>query len=516
MFKNYRLLLVLAVYATCFALLYPHYQYIFDDDGIGYLSVTKHLANGDFYNGTNGFWSPLHSWLVVPLYKAGLNEFFAFRLSNGLIGLGILLVMNRLCRKLSIDGGLRTATLLVCIPIILSFAFQDLAADILLVLCLLIYTDLITEKDFFENRWKNILCGIIGCLSYLAKTYAFPFFMIHFAAIQFIHYRQSTLLQRKTLLLRNLVLGVTSCLLLALPWIIILYNKYHVLTFGLASKINYMSVLFPAQSPAKDLIIVPPAPLSCFWENPYYQVLALERTTYPSMLSLQVFIKQIRILLNTFMVALQNFHTLSFLSTAIIGIQAFLLLKRRNTALTSIFFVITILPLGYLLIHIETRFIWVTAFLLLISGIVLMKELLSYVRFTKLVLVVCWSIFFGSFLIYPVNYLKDSAGAGKSLFILADELKAKSVKGRFLSDINGFSLTRRLAYLTGSTECIQTTNNYTYDQLLAAARATGIDYFFYQYNFPYELEAFKSSAFYKGAVGEIPVQFPNLMILKMK
>src|SRR4051812_40805140 len=99
MLNRYRLPFALIVYTTCFAILYPLYRFKFDDDGIGYLMVTKRLAAGDLFNAINGYWSPLHSWLLAPLYKAGLNEFTAFKLSNGLIGAGILITVNRLCGK---------------------------------------------------------------------------------------------------------------------------------------------------------------------------------------------------------------------------------------------------------------------------------------------------------------------------------------------------------------------------------------------------------------------------------
>src|SRR6266540_3880290 len=107
MLKKYPLLAVLIVYAISYILLYPFYQYIFDVDVVGYLSVTRYLAAGNFEHGINGFWSPLHSWLAVPLYKAGINEFAAFRIINGLIGAGIIIVVKRLLAKINIENKLQ-------------------------------------------------------------------------------------------------------------------------------------------------------------------------------------------------------------------------------------------------------------------------------------------------------------------------------------------------------------------------------------------------------------------------
>ena len=89
-------------------------------------------------------------------------------------------MVHRLLNKTAIPAGLKAIVLLAAIPIVMIAVFHDLAADPLVCLLLLVYTDIITEKDFFENPHKNMLCGIVGALSYFAKTYAFPFFLLHF------------------------------------------------------------------------------------------------------------------------------------------------------------------------------------------------------------------------------------------------------------------------------------------------------------------------------------------------
>src|SRR5262245_28768288 len=103
---KYHLPAVLLAYAIAYLLLFPAYQYVFDLDGIGYLSITTRLAHGDL-NGVNGFWPPLHSWLAIPFYKMGMNEFVAFKVLNGLFGVGILIIVNRLLHKLPIEATLR-------------------------------------------------------------------------------------------------------------------------------------------------------------------------------------------------------------------------------------------------------------------------------------------------------------------------------------------------------------------------------------------------------------------------
>ena len=92
---TYRLPIVLTVYVICIVVSYPLYQYIFDSDSIGYLGVTKRLATGDYFYGINGYWSPLHSWLDIPFYKAGMNGILVFRGINALFGAGVIVMVNR-------------------------------------------------------------------------------------------------------------------------------------------------------------------------------------------------------------------------------------------------------------------------------------------------------------------------------------------------------------------------------------------------------------------------------------
>jgi 4-amino-4-deoxy-L-arabinose transferase-like glycosyltransferase len=138
MLKNRSLLVSLFIYTIGFVCLRPWYQYLLSPDGVGYLAVTKHLANGDFVSGINGYWSPLHSWLAIPFYKAGFNEFAVFIAINGLCGAGILIVLNSLLRKTTLRSGLQSAALFISIPILLSYAF---VFDVDILLCLLLQPD---------------------------------------------------------------------------------------------------------------------------------------------------------------------------------------------------------------------------------------------------------------------------------------------------------------------------------------------------------------------------------------
>lgn len=519
MLKKYPLSAVLIVYAISYILLYPFYKYVFDVDGVGYLSVTRYLAAGNFEHGINGFWSPLHSWLAIPLYKAGVNEFTAFRIINGFTGAGIIIVVKRLLAKINIENKLQLITLFVSIPITLSFVFSELSADILLCLLLLIYVDIITDKDFFENPVKNVAAGIIACLCYFAKTYAFPFFILHFSILQIVLYKRSLRPNKKHLLIKNFLAGMGSFIILAAPWVYVLYSRYHVFTlghvliFGNSGHLNLSYYFHPVQTISNDVIAIPPSPLSCFWENPYYS-LTERQQYYSSVFSFSQIINQARTVLYNITIALKLLSAFSFLSGAVILTLLLYVLQKKETTFTIILLTIAIYTSGYLLLHAEDRFLWPVFYIILITGIALSKKMLPLVPVKKTVRYLFWCIFFGSFLINAIDNLKDMKGRDALVFDLAKELQLKGVKGKWLSTNN--DMAAKLAYLTGSTLCQTGDLSWSWNELSDASRKSGINYFFYYYNSAQEAEAFKNTVIYKTAIQEITTKMPNLLLLKMK
>ena len=72
---NQRLPFSALLFIVLFVVTWPLYQYVSDLDAIGYMEVAHHYIEGDLKLAVNGFWNPLHSWLVIPLIKACLNAY---------------------------------------------------------------------------------------------------------------------------------------------------------------------------------------------------------------------------------------------------------------------------------------------------------------------------------------------------------------------------------------------------------------------------------------------------------
>ena len=91
--KHISLYLSIFLLTLLYLVAWPFYKYITDPDGASYAAIADHYASGNFNEAINGLWSPLHSWLVIPLIKFGVNTIIAFKLTNLILGVLFLITI---------------------------------------------------------------------------------------------------------------------------------------------------------------------------------------------------------------------------------------------------------------------------------------------------------------------------------------------------------------------------------------------------------------------------------------
>src|SRR5690606_9654372 len=77
-----------ALSVAIFALCVPWVLYAIGPDGIAYVQQAEFFARGDLWEAASGYWSPLLSILSAPLIAAGLDSVVAFRIAQGIAGVG--------------------------------------------------------------------------------------------------------------------------------------------------------------------------------------------------------------------------------------------------------------------------------------------------------------------------------------------------------------------------------------------------------------------------------------------
>lgn len=497
-----RLPFSLALFCILFVVTWPLYKYVSDLDAIGYMEVAHHYLKGEWKLAVNGFWNPLHSWLVLPLLKLGLNDWAAFKISNLLFSLGSLWALFSLLNKFSLQEWLKTAIQFASVILLLHYCYFELAADALLVFLLLVYFNLIKQNDFFESIPKNLLAGFIGALLYLAKSYGFPFFIFHFIVIHLF------LNNNRANAIKQLAAGFFVFFLFTFPWLAALHWKYGewMIAFG---KFNAHWNFTGEPLPGPVIQPPPHEGSSSVWEDPWH----VRKDNLSSVPFMTVALHQVRVILFNFQQWLKSIHDLSFLAPAILFITGFMYFKYKTKEWMYLLIGMLALPSGYLLLHIETRFIWATSFMFFIAGVLLMQQLVTKSTIKKWQRLLVWLFFFGSFLLEPINQLKDQMFHHKSIFDTAEQMKMQKIEGRFTSN-ERIDECMVFAYITKNPFYTISKPSYYTNDLIAELKKYMVKYYFFYYRNQQQKEEFLKGTIANNAVGQVELE-PGLLVFQL-
>ena len=424
------------------AILYPHYRYYIDPDGVAYLTIAQRYASGDYITAINGYWSPWSCWLTTVLIKMGCEAIPSSVIVNAAGAIGFLLVSQSLFQKFGIEKVLQWV-LNFTLVVFLSYAvywqsFDDLWECFFLLLSLRI---LLSEK-FQSNPFLWVAMGITGACAYFAKSYCFPFFILNTVCC--------TMLLTNGNLKQCMKISLTAIgtmLLCSLPWLMLLHSKYGTWTTSTAGSLN-LSWYLVGHPYWKEGIrfLIPPAYANSpdYWEDPYLANAATPHFWNSfHLLGLQM----LRLVLNCYKL-LVSMIQVSVFFPAILGF-AFtkVLLKRARVNYPKPVLILTfsflLFPLGYLLVNFESRYIWYMLPLSMILWIHASSEK-GFERFKNVTYIALLS-----FIIYPVYGLSLNFNEGTEEYQLAQKLKDAHIQGSFTSNRHPRYM-GRLAYFSGN------------------------------------------------------------------
>lgn len=431
------------VYAVLGAvLLYIHY-YLIGVDGVCYLSIAREYLAGNFAGAVNGYWSPLFSWLLAPFLYCGASDFLATKVLQFLVGLAALAGMLQLARKYGISDSIRPVILLIAAFLIACFAYTWINPDLLLLCILIYYCNILFSPAYLDKSHYGLCCGAVGAFAYLAKSYAFPFFLIHFPLMHGLYYMRDSLKEKRKTVLRNFALGMVAFLLISGAWVSVISTKYKKFTITQAAGFSwtrqYMSTYDTAQvySDSRILVFGPPDK----WAVSFLQEcgaslekqgLKIKDRAHFLWWRFTAFIYQIF----EFGKVLYSF---SFFSTAILAASFLYFLHSRQKLSARI---IAFWPLltavlfssGYLiLLSAENRYLFFVALLLLLLGGRLLTELFQYPFFTPRIKKITLILFSLSFLMTPLKNAARDINYERNVYNASKALKQLHLKGNFAS-----------------------------------------------------------------------------------
>lgn len=475
--KNWReqwpLPMAILFYFLLWLKLDPWLGYMLDSDAVAYLTLAEKAAAGDFWRSVNGLWSPLNSWLLAPFIRYGYNSWETAKVFNALIGALLLLLAWLLSFRFIQHLKLRFCFIMSLALMMVYFVYFQVFADLLQLFFLLLYLLLLWSENFIHKSYKVILISLVMAMAFYAKAYTSLFFLLHFSVSLFWMYQ--TRKEFKPIYWRTWILGITLFLICLSPWSWAIHKKYQVWTVnGLAGKLN-MSWYINSGKSFRDsigLMIPPPYQNSpSFWEDPY---LSQDHLSSPMSSMHHFFRWTARVVLTCFQ-AIACMNEISALALAILFFLLFYYFKREKNHLPIqlLGFTCLILPMGYLTMHIETRYLWLSAILLLIAGFFLIEQHIASRKIRLLgVLILCIS-----FTYFPILQFESLRFKNKDLFEKANWMKSLGMKGSFTSNKTDSGAMWVIAYLTGNSFYTIEKSNYGLDELKKEMTRYHVDYY---------------------------------------
>lgn len=463
---------------------FPFYQYYIDPDAVGYLSVAERYAKGDGYHAINGYWSPWSCWLTAILIKGGMASFKAGILINTLGASGFLIASHILFRKFlsntTLIGLLNTTLALFLVYAIYKQSFADLWSFFFLLVIVLS----LMHPRFIQRSWLWCAVGALGALAFMAKAYAFPYVILLVSTVTIVIFRKEQPAFALKTGLKVVAITLGTMLFFTLPWLMALHQKYGMWTTGTAGTLN-LSWYLIGHPYYKDGIqlLVPPNPVDAlmYWEDPYLSNGATPHFwNSPSLFFLQI----VRVGYNA-LKAFMSMNEISafFLPTALLYV--FVISKKyQSSSIWSPLIIpawaFVLFPLGYILIHFESRYLWfLLPFSLLMVGMAYEHYGQQCSRLLRNVFLVIVCL---SYLSYPVLEMKVLYRSGEQEYQLAKQLREAAISGSFATNISqskDMQKVMRLAWFSKNPYYYMPTQPFHSELLLQELERYHIKYYFH-------------------------------------
>ena len=431
--------------ASCLIYLYlasvfiPMYQYQINPDAISYIGLAEKLINLEFKNFVNGVWGPLYPILLSPFLALNIPPFLSARLLGIILGTATLVAEYKIATRLTKNRMSIFLVLAASVILILHYSISLVTPDLLLLLLLLTYLYFVSKP----GRRYLFFAPAVAALAYFAKSYALPFFLVHFALTNLVlGFKFRGKIQDTAL---RIFLGYIIFFAIVGPWIYLLSQKYGHLTFTTAFSHNLALQGPNAQVINEKHLIPPPNPTATsILEDVTYLPNYIPLENWSPFSSFALFKHQIKtIMVNTYHLLLlvaKNFP-LIFLILALMVVS--FLKNPKKTPQNIILATIFLYPLGYLIFHIEERYLWPSIILIVISQV----KLFEAKKINYFVAVV----FLAGFAISPAKNLLTYKNLGQEIYIESKTLREEypTMGKRFASNDQRVASTFIVYYLKG-------------------------------------------------------------------
>jgi 4-amino-4-deoxy-L-arabinose transferase-like glycosyltransferase len=358
------------IFLVLASLVYPEYRYHMNPDGTSYLTLAQKYTQGRWFEAISGHWAPLYIWILALLEAIGFSPMLSVAIANIGSGIFILWALDRLAIQIGIGFARRLAILSVSCLYCLFIAIAVITPDPLVTAFLTCYLVLVAEGRCFTQIRYACLTGLIGGLAYLAKPYALYFILLHLFAVSLLRI-EGWKTARRTGLRVACVYGVM--LLVSLPWIACISWKYGRLTTSTAGDFSFRVMGPKGRGPYVVFAGLAPPPNSnaiSYWEDPS----TLDVPRWSPFESSDSFRYYLGVISNNIRDAVIWCIQASLLTLPLLGVGIWKWLRKGDLCAGLLVLTIVLYPAGYLLQHIDGRYLWPIALWSLVLGMHLVPD----------------------------------------------------------------------------------------------------------------------------------------------
>ena len=426
----------LVIYLALATILFSGFEHQINPDGISYINIARLYLSQDFINAVNGYWSPLFSWLLIPFLYLGLSQLIAARILLLLVGLFALFQASKLLKNLKLNKMDHQIGLALCAIMLVSYAYSAITPDLLFLAIALVVINLLYSLAKEQRSVIAVLCGISGGLLFLSKAFGLPYFVAIFTIASIFMLLEHNGQQCRILLIRTYLLGSISFLLIVAPWALLISQKYGYATIATSGAYNH-AILGPAGHghPMHYLGLITPPYIGAtsIWDD----ISILPIDNWSMLDSVYGMFWQIMLWAKNSALIAYDLSVFTIFGLPVVGACLLILIKSRDQKdFTIPIAALLCLVLGYSLLVVEQRYLWLCALLTLALGIRFLRVYAGniksrYISGNFLLLGFCLS-----FLYYPVATLIQSYNSGRDIFLVAQEVGQLKISGNVASDSN--------------------------------------------------------------------------------